>query len=173
MRLFRLPSSSLIPTQDVYVPVSLCTDANTTYGRLRIETDGDVYVEPRLNNWAAANCGVSLEGVSYAISGSSSNFSLATGWSAYSARPVRVRKAGGVVRFEGAVRGNGSATTLVGTLPSSAGWRPNSTIYIVADASGATRATVNVTFDGKVSVTSSQLSAVKPFLSLDGVSFAP
>jgi len=166
--LFNIPKPEWCPGQSVYVPVALCSGSTGAYGRLNIYSDCRVFVQPENNNVAAANCGVTVEGASYALSFTPTALPLENGWIAYSARAVKVRKDGGVVRFQGAVY-NGTSTTITTKLPSTM-WPPV-TVYIPADAFGATHGRIVVTPTGTVRFDSPVLSTAKGFLSLDSVSF--
>jgi hypothetical protein len=171
MFLFQIPSASgFRPGQNVYVPVVLCGGggANQTYGRLNILSSGNVYVQPENGNTAAANCGVSFEGASYALSSATQTLNLQNGWAPYSARPVRVRNSGGVIRFQGALAG-GTANTIANMLPTS--MRPPTTVYLQADSWNAARARIVVQSNGTVFFDTPSLSVAQGFLSLDGVSF--
>jgi hypothetical protein len=177
MYLFNIPPAhstppvvpALRPGQTVYVPVSLGGDcgAQQAYGRLVIYSNGDVYVQPENGNNAAANCGVSFEGVSYSLSSNGTDLPLMNGWHAYSSRKVRYRNDNGVVRFEGAI--SGGTSFIIANLPS--GFRPPTTVYLPADSYGATRARIVVTSTGFVSVDVPAVSTASGFLSLDSVSF--
>ena len=168
MYLFSLPNTTWCPGQAVYVPVALCSGSGGAYGRLNIYPDCSVWAQPENNNYAAANCQVTLEGAAYSMSFTTTGLNLENNWQPYSPRAVKVRKSGGVVRFEGAVFA-GTATTLTTTLPSSM-WPPV-TVYLPADAFGAKRARIVVTSNGTVKFDVPTLSGAQGFLSLDGVSF--
>jgi hypothetical protein len=169
MFLFQLPPE-FRPGQNVYVPVILCGagGANQTYGRLNILSTGNVYVQPENGNTAAANCSVSFEGASYSLSSATQTLNLQNGWTSYSARPVRVRNSGGVIRFQGALAG-GTANTIANMLPTS--MRPPTTVYLQADSWSAARARIVITSSGTVFFDTPSLGVAQGFLSLDGVSF--
>jgi hypothetical protein len=164
--LFTLPTTYR-PSNSVWVATQLGAGSGSgqSWGRLTISPNGNVFVD---GNPPAANCGTSFEGVSYSktLSGNIP-LSLINGWSAYSARSVKVGKYGGVVRFQGAVSG-GTSTTLA-TLPTD--MRPPRTVYLVAGAYGPVPARIVISTSGNVSVDSPSLSVASLFLSLDGVSF--
>ena len=170
--LFNLPSQ-FRPGQSVFVPVVLCPGGNgsaqQTYGRINIlAPSGDVYVQPENGNIAAAKCGVSFEGASYSLSSTTQTLNFQNGWISYSARPVRVRNSGGVIRFQGAVK-NGTANTIANNLPVS--MRPPVNVYLQADSWGAARARIVVTPAGVVYFDTPSLSVAQGFLSLDSVSY--
>ena len=172
MRLFTLPPN-LRPGQSVFVPVNLCagSSGSASYGRLRIHANGEVFVQAPVNNHAVANCGVSLEGASFSLSYTPTSLSLAPGWTPYSPRAVKVRNSNGVIRFEGAVKGDAvTATSIVATLP--VGMRPSKTLYVVADVQDAKRARLIIHANGEITIDSSLLGAARGLLSLDGVFFA-
>ncbi|HEY0466191.1 MAG TPA: carbohydrate-binding domain-containing protein, partial [Polyangiaceae bacterium] len=165
--LFRLPANQgLIPSEPVYLPITLDPVAAPLPGRIVIQTNGDVVVEGAVDG---AKKGTSLDGASYSISQASGTaFPLSNGWIASSTRLVRARLANGVVRLEGAVKSGTTAT--IGTLPTT--MRPAKPIYLVADGFlFAQPATLRVNTDGTIEVVT-PLVVAQPGISLDGVSFA-
>lgn len=133
----------------------------------------DAFVD---GNFNASNSLTSFEGVSFSKAtatqaGTFEALPLATGWSAYSPRPVRVGIFQNVVRFQGAVKGGSGATTTVATLPDA--YRPPRKVYVVAGAyTTPLPARLVIHTDGKVEVDDPGLSYAKAFLTLDSVSFA-
>lgn len=168
-KLFTLPSGlGLIPGNPVYVPVTLSPLGDSQPGRLRIQPNGDVFVEGFIDS---ALGGVALDGAAYSMSSppSAVAITLANNWSASTSRAVRARLANGVVRLEGMVR-NGSNTTL-GTLP--AGMRPARTIYVVAEAPVLDRDSIlRINASGTIEIVYPSLLESQVGISLDGVSFA-
>lgn len=163
--LFTLPSAYR-PSNTVFVTANFGLPAAAT-GQLTIYSSGDVYTNGDL---AAANEGVSFEGVSYSktLAGNIA-LPLAPGWGAYSARSVKVGKYGDVVRFQGAIAGGTSAT--IATLPT--GYRPAQTVRLAATANGGLPAKITIATNGVMTVSSpGGVANVSPMLSLDGVSFA-
>lgn len=165
--LFTLPPE-LRPSQVVYLPVTLCPGVNGNYGRLVVFPSGSVHVGAE-EDFAAARCGTSLEGTSYALSPTTQSLSLTNGWTAYSPRAVKVRSTGGVVRFEGGIDGGTNAT--IATLPAS--MRPPATVRVVAEAHPdvAREARLVIEPSGTVKVAGAPLSTTSLFTSLDSVSF--
>ena len=170
MFLFQLPSQ-FRPGQSVWVPTTLCGGGGTqqTYGRLNIVANtGNVYVQPANGNYAAANCSVSLENISFALSQTTQTLNFQFGWNPYNQRPVRVRLSGGVVRFQGSID-DGTATVFANMLPTN--MRPPVNVYLQADSWNAAHARIVVTPDGTMFFDTPSLSVASGFLSLDGVSF--
>ncbi len=161
--LFTLPSTYR-PGQAVYVPVTLCPGANGKYGRLKILSNGDTFVQGDLT---AARCLTSLEGASYSLTGGGTTLTLLNNWVQYSARAVKARLEDGMVRFEGAVKSGTSIT--IARLPSN--MRPSRTVYLASDSSGATQGRVYVNSSGYVNVQYPSLTTSSKFTSLDGLSF--
>lgn len=163
-RLFTLPAQ-FRPGQAVYVPVNLCSGTGQKYGRLNIYTNGEVHVQ---GDFAASRCLVSLEGASYSLATGGTTLTLLNGWVPYSARAVKARVNGGVVRLEGAVK-NGTSTTIA-VLPSN--MRPSRTVYLASDSWAAAQGRIYVTSAGNVVVQYPALSTASGFTSLDGLSFS-
>lgn len=171
LRLFTLPPN-LRPSTAAYVPVALhdCspTSWDGTYGRLSIATNGRVSVQVPSGQAVHANCGTSLENVSFAVSGTSSALSLRGTWAPYSTRPVRVRDDGaGLIRFEGAVRGGSDVEVARLPIP----MRPSRRVWVAVDSGYAAKARLRIEADGYVRIDPSVLPTASTFLSLDGASF--
>lgn len=168
-KLFTLPPGlGLIPSNPVYVPVTLAPLGDSLPGRLLIQPNGDVFV---LGSIDGALGGVALDGTAYSMSSPPGAvvISLSNNWSPSTSRAVRARLANGVVRLEGMVR-NGSSTT-IGTLPT--GMRPGRTIYVVADAPGLDRpSNLRINPSGTIEIVYPSLLESQVGVSLDGVSFA-
>jgi hypothetical protein len=158
------------PTNTVWTATHLGGLGSTgSWGLLSIYPTGDVFIN---GNFNASNINTSLEGVFYSktLTGNVT-LPLATGWSAFSARSVRVGKYGDVVRFQGAIKGDSTATTTIANL--AATYRPSRKIFVVAGANNVPLpARIIINTDGKVEVDDPGLAYAKTFLTLDGVSFA-
>lgn len=158
------------PSNTVFVPTHLGGLGSTgSWGLLTIHPSGDIYVNGNAN---ASNDVTSFEGVFYSKNLNNQTLSLGQGWSAYSARSVRVGKYGDVVRFQGAIKGASNATTTIATLPSD--FWPTRKVYVVAGVTYNTSplpARLVIQTDGKVQVDDPGLTYAKQMLTLDGVSF--
>jgi hypothetical protein len=170
--LFTLPAG-FRPAKDVYVPVDLC---NATNGRLHIQPNGVTDVEvPSSETFADAQCFTSLDGASFAPSGTGfSGLTLQNGWTnaPFSTSNAAVALVGGVVHFKGAVA-SGSSGVLF-TLPTR--FRPAKAVYAKVDLCGATNGRLFIQPTGVVTVqqqSGDPFSNAQCFTSLDGVSFAP
>jgi hypothetical protein len=162
---FNIPSQ-FRPGNTVLVPLAMdAADANQSWGQLAIYPTGDCYLN---FNPPSATAGTSFEGVSFSLTNTGNiPLPLANGWSAYSARQVKIGNANSVVRFQGAIRG-GTSTTIA-NLP--AGYRPPRTVYLVAGANGPVPVRIIVDPSGAVSFDGTSVSNAAVLLSLDGVSF--
>jgi hypothetical protein len=131
-----------------------------------IYPSGDVWVDGTAGaTWPS---GVHLDGVSFSktVTGNVA-LPLSNGWTAYSARSVKVGNFGGVIRFQGAI--SGGTSTTIGTLPSTL--RPTKTVVLPTYTNGTT-ARITITSSGVMTVANpGGLSVSSLFLSLDGVSF--
>ena len=167
---FTLPAG-FRPSTNVYVLINLCTGS---IGRLDITPSGAVTVEAEgTGNWWMAQCGVSLDGASFALSPKSfTALTLQNGWmnAPYGTTDAAVRNISGIVHFEGAIWTNGTnADPFV--LP--AGYRPAKYVYIPVDLCGGNKGRLDIQPDGVVTVQAeTDFSQAQCFTSLDGVSFA-
>lgn len=163
---FTLPAA-FRPTANVYVPVSLCSNAK---GRLLIQPSGAVTVQAEGAYWPA-QCGTSLEGASYALSASGfTALPLVNGWTnaPFGTSQARVSFIDGIVHFKGAIA-NGSATTAF-TLPGA--FRPSTTVYVPVDLCGAAKGRLIIQPNGVVQVDAEgPFSDAQCFTSLDGASY--
>ena len=158
------------PAADVYVPVDLC-DAN--FGRLHIKPNGvaEVAVESVFSN---ATCFTSLDGVSFAKSGTSfTTLALKTGWTAFgggTAKP-QARVISGIVHLRGAIRGNLASSAIPFILPKA--FRPAASVFVSVDMCNAAKGQLTILPSGEARVLAEQTPSTPTCLvSLDGVSFA-
>jgi hypothetical protein len=122
---FAVPTNS-IPSSAVYVPVDLFAGA---FGRLFIDTAGNVIVMDEGAGFLNAPWFTSLENVSYAVNTNGfTPLTLLNGWqnAPYNTRNAAVINDNGTIRFQGAVA-NGTSSILF-TLP--AAFRPPTDVYI-------------------------------------------
>jgi hypothetical protein len=168
-KLFTLPSNQgLIPAHPVHVPVTFGGIDDTTYGRIVIQPNGDVFAEGPID---FARQSVALDGAAYAMSSPPSAISIAltSGWTPSTTRAVRSRLVNGIVRLEGMVK-SGQSTT-IGTLP--VGQCPAFPILVVADAPVLDRScTLRINTNGTIEIVYPSLLESQVGISLDGVSFA-
>jgi len=166
---FTLPAGDR-PATNVAVPVDLLS---ATAGELNIAPSGQVSVAYE-QSWSDAQQFTSLDGASFATSGSSfTKLTLQNGWTSYGqgfASPA-VRKISGIVHLEGAMHLGTNPQAF--TLP--AGFRPAHSVYVTVDANASNRGHLLIQPNGQVNVFGEQddQSQVTAFTSLDGVSFAP
>jgi hypothetical protein len=170
--LFTLPTG-FRPAKDVYIPVDLC---NATNGRLHIQPNGVTDVEvPSSESFADAQCFTSLDGASFAPSGTVfTGLTLQNGWTnaPFSTSNAAVALVGGVVHLKGAVASGTSGVLF--TLP--ARFRPAKAAYAKVDLCGATNGRLYIQPSGVVTVqqqSGDPFSDAQCFTSLDGASFAP
>jgi hypothetical protein len=167
---FVLPSS-FRPATTVYVPVDMC---NATNGRLQINHNGTVIVEPE-SSFSNAACFTSLDGASYAKSPTSyTPLTLKNGWSGapFGTSNPEVRTISGIVTLKGAMS-TGGTNAVAFTLPS--GFRPATAVYVPVDLCNATNGRLFIQPSGTVTVEAegNTFSNAACFTSLDGASFAP
>jgi hypothetical protein len=147
--------------------VDLC---GATKGRLLIQPSGAVYVGT-LGPFSDAQCFVSLEGVSYALTSAGyTALTLENGWvnAPYSTRSAAVRNDSGIIGFQGAVSSGSDAPVF--TLP--AGMRPAKDVYVPVDLCNAQRGQIRIQPSGSVSVHSAgSFSDAQCFTSLEGAWF--
>ncbi len=166
---FTLPPN-LSPATDVYLPVDLC-DAIT--GRLFIQPSGEVTVETLSGDFSDAQCFTSLDGASFALSGSTP-LTLENGWTnaPYSTSDAAATYVTGIVHLKGAIATTGT-NAVPFTLPPSVS--PASDVYIPVDLCDANTGDLLIKPNGEVTVEtlSGDFSDAQCFTSLDGASFAP
>jgi hypothetical protein len=168
---FTLPAG-FRPARAVYVPVGLC---NATHGVLEIEKSGAVTVEPEGGTFSNAACFTSLDGASFAKSGTSfTPLALQNGWfnSPFGTFAPGARTVSGIVHLEGAIATSGT-NPVPFTLPT--GSRPASVVFVPVDLCTATNGRLQIEPTGVVTVQpeGGVFSNAACFTSLDGVSFAP
>jgi hypothetical protein len=162
----------LRPHTNVYLPVDLC---NAEKGRLFIKSTGAVSVQAE-KTLSFARCLTSLDGASFATSGSSfTPLTLVNGWAnaPFGTSKAAVRIINGIVHFKGAIKTFSTNTNMVPfTLP--AGFRPHTNVYIPVDLCDANKGRLFIQPRGLVTVQAEKtLSDARCFTSLDGASFAP
>jgi hypothetical protein len=168
---FTLPKA-FRPASDVYVNVDLCNAHN---GRLYVQTTGEVTVNTE-TTWAQAKCFTSLDGATFARSGSGfTSIKLINNWHGkpYDTAPVGARVINGFVQLRGAMETSGTKTTPF-TLPKA--FRPASTVWVPVDLCDAHYGRLWITPSGTVNVQvndeTSTWSDAQCFTSVEGVSFA-
>ena len=170
---FILPAG-LRPTHLVYVPVGLCGANN---GRLKILSDGEVFVEAEGGTLSNAECMTSLDGAEFAKSASLyTPLTLQNGWASYGdgTTSPAARKISGIVHLEGAMSNSTTPFDPAAfTLP--AGFRPTHSVDVSVDTSDANRGHIEISPNGQVVVFAEGdvWSNAAFFTSLDGASFAP
>ena len=168
---FTLPSG-FRPAKVVFVAVDLC---NATHGVLQIEPDGVVTVQAEGGAFSNAACFTSLDGVSFARTGTSyTPLTLENGWfkAPFGNSKPAVRTISGIVHLKGAIATTGS-NPVPFTLP--AAFRPAKAVFVAVDLCTATNGRLQIEPDGVVTVQAEggAFSNAACFTSLDGVSFAP
>jgi hypothetical protein len=168
--LFTLPAG-FRPAAAVFVAVDLC---NATNGRLQIEPTGVVTVQAEGGAFSNAACFTSLDGVSFAKSGTSfTPLTLQNGWtsSPFGTSAPAVRTISGIVHLKGAIATT-STNPVPFTLPS--GFRPASVVFVPVDLCNATHGVLQIEPTGVVTVQAEggAFSNAACFTSLDGASFA-
>jgi hypothetical protein len=157
------------PATTVYASADLCNAQN---GRLIIFHSGLVEVQGE-SSLGAAQCFTSLDGVSFARSGSSfTSLKFQNGWMNYSAaRPAAVHIISGIVTFKGAIWTKGS-NGIAFTLPKAD--RPAGNVLVSVDTCNATRGELYIQHSSLVTVIpeGGNFSNAACFTSLDGVWFA-
>ena len=166
---FTLPTGDR-PATTIWVAVDL---GGATAGLLQITHTGVVTVIPE-QSWSNAQTGTSLDGVSFATSGSSfTKLTLQNGWinggSAF-AGPA-ARSISGIVHFRGLIATNGN-NSVPFTLP--AGLRPDHTVYVPVALCGANNGRLDIYSSGVVQVEAEggTWSHAQCGTSLDGAWFA-
>jgi hypothetical protein len=169
---FILPAGAR-PDTKVFVPVDLC---NANEGRLFIKSTGVVRVQAE-TALSDARCFTSLDGASFASSGSSfTPLTLVNGWAnaPFGTSKAAVRIINGIVHFKGAIKTVSTNTNMVPfTLP--AGFRPHTNVYIPVDLCNANKGRLFIQPRGVVTVQAegNNVANARCFTSLDGASFAP
>jgi hypothetical protein len=160
------------PASNTYVNVDLCNAHN---GRLDIQTNGVVTVNVE-TTWAQAKCFTSLDGATFARSGSGfTSLKLINGWKgkAFGTATPGARVINGVVQLRGAMATAGTNTEPF-TLP--AAFRPASTVWVPVDLCNAHYGRLWIQPSGTVSVQvnteTSTWADAQCFTSIEGVSFA-
>jgi hypothetical protein len=158
------------PAAEVFVPVGL---SGATAGRLIIWPTGVVSVEPE-QTWSDAQAETSLDGATFAASGSSfTPLTLQNGWAKYGAGTATpaARSTNGIVHLRGAMSAKGTNPQAL-TLP--AGLRPTHTVYVSVDLCNANYGRLNIYPNGVVDVQAEggTFSNASCFTSLDGAWFA-
>ena len=164
--LFTLPAGMAPPTT-TYVTVDLLYAAK---GRLVIQSTGVVTVEAQ-NAFSDAQGFTSLEGAWFALSSSGyTTLGLQNKWATYTRAPA-VSISNGIVRFQGAMYGDGSSFYPF-VLP--VGFMPAASVYTPVDLCNANKGRLDVYTDGTVLVEAEggTTSNASCFTSLEGVSFA-
>jgi hypothetical protein len=165
---FTLPAQFSPPT-NVYVPIDLCGAAK---GRLWIQPNGVVTVSAEGGTFSNAQCFTSLEGVSFALSTSSSTaLTPQNGWTnaPFGTRNATATNTLGIIRLAGAIATTGT-NDVAFTLPS--GLAPAKNAYVSVDLCNATKGRLLIEPSGVVTVESQgAFSNAQCFTSLEGVSF--
>jgi len=166
---FTLPAGDR-PATEVVVPVDL---GAATAGQLQIFPSGVVTVYSE-QSWSNAQALTSLDGVSFAISGSSfTPLTLQNGWANYGHGTARAaaRSISGIVQLRGVIWTNGS-TQAAFTLP--AAFRPARAVYIPVTLCGSHYGALYIGPNGVVSVEAEPgaWSSAQCATSLDGAWFA-
>jgi hypothetical protein len=158
------------PATEVAVPVDL---GAATAGQLDIEPSGVVTVYAE-QNWSEAQVLTSLDGASFATSGSSfTKLTLKDGWTGYGppmAGPA-ARSISGIVHLRGVIKTNGTLQDPF-TLP--AGLRPNHTVYVPVTLCDSANGRLDIYASGTVvvEVEPGAWSHAQCGVSLDGAWFA-
>jgi hypothetical protein len=158
------------PATEVNVPVDL---SGATAGELDIQPSGvvDVIYE---QTWSDAQLGTSLDGATFATSGSSfTPLTPQNGWTNYGPpyASAAVRSISGIVRLRGAIKTSGT-NSLAFTLP--AGFRPTHTVYVPVTQCSANNGRLDIYSNGEVFVETEggTWSNAQCLTSLDGAWFA-
>ncbi len=156
------------PQAEVILKVDLCNASN---GRILINPDGTTAIDAQFD-YSDAQCLTSLDGVTYALDGSSYKpLKLRNGWKPYGfeTAPPAVHAVGSIVHLAGAMTGGKSGAAFV--LP--AALRPQASVYIPLDLVNASNGRLVVFPDGTVSVEGElSFQDAKNFTSLDGAFYS-
>jgi hypothetical protein len=157
------------PEHDVSISVDMC---GASYGRLSIEPNGDVYVQPE-TLFFDAQCFTSLDGASFVLNGSGlTSIKLIGGWqNAPAGSKAEVERINGIVHLKGAIFTNGIDNEPF-VLPKE--FRPDSYVFAAVDLCNATYGQLDISPSGDVFVEpeGNTWSDAQCFTSLDGVWFA-
>jgi hypothetical protein len=158
------------PATEVNVPVDL---SGATAGELDIQPSGvvDVIYE---QSWSDAQSQTSLDGATFATSGSSfTPLTPQNGWTNYGHpyASAAVRSISGIVHLEGAIKTSG-INSLAFTLP--AGFRPNHVVYVPVTQCSANNGRLDIYPNGEVFVETEggTWGNAQCLTSLDGAWFA-
>lgn len=167
---FTLPAGDR-PATAVLVPVDL--GGGATAGQLVIAPSGKVFVEAE-QSWSDAQAFTSLDGASFATSGSSfTKLTLKNGWTigGSTAPGPAVRSISGIVHLRGLIRTGGTNNEPF-TLP--AGFRPNHLVYVPVTLCSANNGRLDIYPSGIVQVEAEggTWSHAQCETSLDGAWFA-
>jgi hypothetical protein len=162
-------TATYAPAANVYIPITLC---NSWKGRLLITTDGTTSVQVEGNDLSQAQCFVSLEGASYALTNQGfTTLSLQNGWvnTGYGTRPPAAKVIGQRVHFQGAMQ-SGTSQTVFTLAPA---FRPNATAYVPIDLCNAAKGRLVIPPSGVVRIeTFGNFTDAQCFTSLEGAWFA-
>jgi len=166
---FVLPTGSR-PSAAVSVPVAMGT---TSFGRLMIDTAGNVTVQDETGGISRAQQFTSLDGASFSINTSGfTALTLQNGWTnaPSGTRNAAVKNDNGTIRFEGAVAHGTTATMF--TLPSA--FRPPSDVYLPLALCNGRKGRLHITTAGvtTVAVAGGDFTQAQCFTSLEGATFA-
>jgi hypothetical protein len=160
------------PTSTVYLPVNLCS---ATKGRLVINTNGTVTVAAEGGAWANAQCFVSLDGVSFAVSTNGfTPLTLKNGWTnaPFATRNAAVINIGDIIHLAGAIKTTTGNTNMNAIrLPSE--FMPSFDSYFPVDLCNGTKGRLWINLGGEVTVMAENgaLGNATCFVSLEGVSW--
>lgn len=146
--------TALVDLAEVTRQVAATVDAALTRGGIAPDTQQALTLLPGRTT-ALEGRATALEGRATALEADSGIVSaapyLGTGWSTSGGTPLTLRKRSGLVFIRGVVsRTNGTTTTSPLTLP--AGYRPDVTLSIIAQAGGTTAAELSFAPTGVVTV---------------------
>jgi hypothetical protein len=165
---FTLPKA-FRPVASVWVPVTLCSAHN---GRLYIQPDGVVTVQVE-NNVLAAQCMTSLDGASFAKSGTSfTALKTLKGWTngAYGSAKAGARTINGIVHLRGGVLAPGGITTSSSILMLPKAFWPAKFVDVKTNLCNSQTGSLVIFPDGLVEVQAeNDYSEATCFTSLDGV----
>jgi hypothetical protein len=166
---FTLPKA-LRPAKVTYVPADMCDGAT---GRLFIQPTGLVQVQAEHSS-SAAQCFTSLDGISFAKSGTSfTSLTLRNGWenTKFGTAHAAARLISGIVHLRGAMSTTGNAGRAF-TLPKAL--RPATNVFLHVDMCGAANGRLFIQPSGLVTVLAENgvFSNAQCFTSLDGAAFA-
>ncbi len=162
---FTLPAT-MRPVTTVFVPVDLCGVNN---GDLSIAPSGAVTVEAEGGAFANAQCGTSLDGVSFALL-AATPLVLQNGWtnSPFGTSVVSATSKSGEVYLKGAIAGGTSPIAF--KLP--ANLRPPTPVYVPVDLCGANNGDLFIQTTGIVTIRAGAFANAQCMTSLDGVRFS-